>query len=977
MADKIIIEVGLENGDYGKKAEETIKKIQELKDQQTVLTATGKKNSLEFEQNKIKLQQLGRELKANTLLSQEYDDSLNGLKANLSLLTAQYNSLSKEQRENSEEGKALAKEILNVTDKLKEQEGAVGNFRRNVGNYKSALEDLKTELASQILSYNKLTESEKKNSEAGKELQKQIEQTKSQIKETSTELAKYEAANVEAAAAADEFSEYTEVSSKTNSVFKEGLKSTISELVPFGGELVAAAEKAKDLSGGILTGNSALKIFKTALISTGIGAFVVIVASLLSYLSKFDPVIDLFQKAFAGISSAINTASGIVVDFFRNLKSFGDFASKIKGILSDPIGSFKSLGKEMANAAKEAYNLKKAQQDLEDQMKIQEVQNAKAEQQIAQLILQSKNRSLSEKERTKLLQEAAKIDQDNFNKRTKLANEELRQAEQAIAIKARLSKQDIERLKREGLEYAFVLKDRANITDEEVDKLRDAELSRTNILKESTNRQEKIQNQQDALAEKAAAKEEAAAKKRQEAAEKSKEADEERLQSLVRTNQTILTERQKELDSINAEIDEKVAKYKKYGRTTEQLEKERIARLKELRDEFQKDDLAAIEDNIRQIQDLQVNSIKDAGQRELAQIQLNNSRRLSEQDKVISDLKDRASKGEKGITNLIASEEAVRAAIVEDNARLKNQKLDDIDLERLKKYQENQQALAEANVDNATTDADRFIALQEQLDLEYEIRIENAVRLGEDTFAIHEQFKAKQRELDDATNKAAIDGINQFGDSFQEVVGKNTDAARIAGSIQSKINAGIQLQNNILIIQENLRALAAQGKLLFPANIIAIASTLAALGSAVGAAKKLAKFQDGGVFESDGKGAVLAGYSRTDNTNAMLRSGEAIIVAEAVRDPKALGMLSAINTAYGGRPLVGPGSSGYKSSYPAFADGGIFGGSNYLTQAIVDSKEIAAAIAQEFVKLPAPVVDVRDVTSAQENRTIAVTNGNY
>ncbi len=29
----------------------------------------------------------------------------------------------------------------------------------------------------------------------------------------------------------------------------------------------------------------------------------------------------------------------------------------------------------------------------------------------------------------------------------------------------------------------------------------------------------------------------------------------------------------------------------------------------------------------------------------------------------------------------------------------------------------------------------------------------------------------------------------------------------------------------------------------------------------------------GGYFKSDGKGAVLSGYSRTDNTNAYLRSG--------------------------------------------------------------------------------------------------------
>lgn len=38
-------------------------------------------------------------------------------------------------------------------------------------------------------------------------------------------------------------------------------------------------------------------------------------------------------------------------------------------------------------------------------------------------------------------------------------------------------------------------------------------------------------------------------------------------------------------------------------------------------------------------------------------------------------------------------------------------------------------------------------------------------------------------------------------------------------------------------------------------------------------------------YTSDGKGGLLPGYSRSDNTNAYLRSGEGIVVSEAMRDP--------------------------------------------------------------------------------------------
>ncbi|NNU33598.1 hypothetical protein HK413_04545 [Mucilaginibacter sp. S1162] len=50
-------------------------------------------------------------------------------------------------------------------------------------------------------------------------------------------------------------------------------------------------------------------------------------------------------------------------------------------------------------------------------------------------------------------------------------------------------------------------------------------------------------------------------------------------------------------------------------------------------------------------------------------------------------------------------------------------------------------------------------------------------------------------------------------------------------------------------------------------------------------AKQKPGFAEGGQFRSDGRGALLPGYSRTDNTNAYLRSGEAVVVSEAMRNP--------------------------------------------------------------------------------------------
>lgn len=68
------------------------------------------------------------------------------LRAQLSLSTLQYNKLSQEERENSVRGIDLMKTVASLTATLKVNEGAVGDNRRNVGNYAGALKDLKDSL---------------------------------------------------------------------------------------------------------------------------------------------------------------------------------------------------------------------------------------------------------------------------------------------------------------------------------------------------------------------------------------------------------------------------------------------------------------------------------------------------------------------------------------------------------------------------------------------------------------------------------------------------------------------------------------------------------------------------------------------------------------------------------------------------------------------------------------------------------------
>ena len=82
-----------------------------------------------------------QEIKVNTTLMTSQEDSVNALRAQLAKNTKELNAMSAATRNNTEEGKALVAETKEISDKLKEMEKAVGDNRRNVGNYAESIDE--------------------------------------------------------------------------------------------------------------------------------------------------------------------------------------------------------------------------------------------------------------------------------------------------------------------------------------------------------------------------------------------------------------------------------------------------------------------------------------------------------------------------------------------------------------------------------------------------------------------------------------------------------------------------------------------------------------------------------------------------------------------------------------------------------------------------------------------------------------------
>ena len=84
------------------------------------------------------------EIKVNTTLLTSQESSVNALRAQLAKNTKELNAMSAATRNNTDEGKALATETKEISDKLKEMEKAVGDNRRNVGNYAESVQEARS-----------------------------------------------------------------------------------------------------------------------------------------------------------------------------------------------------------------------------------------------------------------------------------------------------------------------------------------------------------------------------------------------------------------------------------------------------------------------------------------------------------------------------------------------------------------------------------------------------------------------------------------------------------------------------------------------------------------------------------------------------------------------------------------------------------------------------------------------------------------
>ena len=147
QTEKIIIELDFDTSDFTKSAAKLNGEISSLNKEQRALKKSGEEGSVQFQKNAEALKENKKELNETnkvisnlTVANKSNAGSNEQLKAQLSLLTLEYNKLGTEQRESGVRGQELNAQINQVTDTLKGNEEAVGDNRRSVGDYGKALD---------------------------------------------------------------------------------------------------------------------------------------------------------------------------------------------------------------------------------------------------------------------------------------------------------------------------------------------------------------------------------------------------------------------------------------------------------------------------------------------------------------------------------------------------------------------------------------------------------------------------------------------------------------------------------------------------------------------------------------------------------------------------------------------------------------------------------------------------------------------
>jgi hypothetical protein len=785
----------------------------------------------------------------------EQEGSLRSLRAQLSNLTAEYDALSEAERKGAR-GEELKKSINEVTDALKEGEEETQRYYRNVGNYEKSLssifESLEKKLAEETKLYEELIAVQGENSEAAR---KQKEVMESLVKEMDA----------------------------TKSA-AEGINENITTLIANG---IGLNESTLKMIQGFTSLSTVINVVKSAVIALLSQLAKLIANPIVAILTAISVVIMAVAKGIksseentsrwnvvlAPLKMALDAVGKVLQIVASGILSVVEAGGKMMGWITKQLEKLPVLGKYVAEVNKENERyiaMAKEQAAIDRDTRNLQVQNAKNALQIATLKAKADDElNVSAKERMEAIREANRLEEEASKKNYELAKRRYELMVQQNAM--------------------------AENTKETNDAIAQAEVEMYNALTEYQDKRGELLGREVSLANeiKSAEKEksDAAIAAKQKELEAVRAAEDAML-ALVKDKRE---QERKEIEltysrqiedlraRLKTETDLTVKARQAINDQIKALEQQKAAELQKLSEEELQKEI----DNRTKLISLQLESVKEGSEQEY---QLRMQQLFAQRDAELAD---------KELT------EQMKLAIVEKY----DKQMDDLILQREQEISEKQQEAVRVRMEN------EIMQLQQSGASEMEILQEQASQKLELLNSIHQLEGESEQEFLNRklqANQEYIDAKKAIADKEVEIEQVKFQAIETITSGLSSAFETLGENNKTFAILSKTLALAEiainTGKALaagiaqaqsvpFPANLAAIATTVATILSNIAVATKTvksAKFATGGLVTGPGTGT-------SDSIPAQLSNGESVMTARATSMFAPL--LSSFNQMGGGVPI--------------------------------------------------------------------------
>jgi hypothetical protein len=421
--------------------------------------------------------------------------------------------LEKQGQKNTEQYILQEAEIKNLNREVTENSKILQANTNMVAANEESLKALKKETSALIKERDNVNISTEEGRKKVAELNKQIDKNTETIKENSSGIEKQK-------------------------INIGNYQSALDGVVPGLGGFSQGLADVSQAQGGFISGMKGMITQSLAFLATPIGLVIAAIGAalgvLVTFLKNSTAGMDLFEDATAVVSTVMNVLIDRVVSLAKAIGSL--LVLDFEGFAKNSAEAFSGLGDEIEREVGLALELSAAIRQLEDDQIAYDIAASKNENTIKRLMLQAKNRTLDEKERSKLLNEALEIERKQNEELLRIRGEALRIANQEAAMRINLAQEANES------EEAFAQRiiDTGLAVDDYRDKIVDSLKARNEAEGQSLAFQEKIQNQIDALAEKTDAerqkrsdKAQADREKREEQIKKNAEAEAEAVRNLT------------------------------------------------------------------------------------------------------------------------------------------------------------------------------------------------------------------------------------------------------------------------------------------------------------------------------------------------------------------------------------------------------------------------------------------------------------